>query len=253
MPFPVFVLVLARLMGIFLCLPTLRACSAMSLRSRVGWCLILAVLISPVCPSAATEGALLTRSLFLLVVQEAVMGLVLGIGLHVLFLGVPIAGQMICQASGLTLTGAMGVGTPSSAPLVRFFDLLAWAVFLVIGGHRMVMDMLLASFRELPPGSPQFSTDTLECLTTLLTRSFSLGLRAALPILGALFVSAIMSGVLMRTIPQLNGLVLSMSLNSFMLLMSLFVGLSGMVWIFQEEVGILLDDLIRCMLVGTGR
>ena len=59
--------------------------------------------------------------------------------------------------------------------------LVAVAVFLCIGGHRMVMAGLLDTFQTIPPGSGDFPGSLADGFVTLVSQSFSLGVRSPRP------------------------------------------------------------------------
>src|SRR5690554_2969948 len=86
--------------------------------------------------------------------SELVVGLTLGLGIVILFSGIQLAGQVIGQLGGLMLADLFDPSSGESSPLVSHLLLLtSLAVFLLIGGHRMVLSALLDTFTALPIGS----------------------------------------------------------------------------------------------------
>ncbi len=79
------------------------------------------------------------------------IGLVLGLGIKILLAGIQLAGQIISQLSGLALADVfqpnLGTTVPVFSQLLLYVTL---AVFVVLGGHRMVMAALLDTFAVLP-------------------------------------------------------------------------------------------------------
>ena len=136
---------------------------------------------------------------------EAVIGACLGLGVLILIHGMTLAGELVGQASGLTLADVFDPTLDENVPLFsRLMFLVAVSVFLCIGGHRMVMAGLLDTFQTIPPGSGQFPRSLADGFTTLVSQSFSLGIRAAAPAVTALLLATLILGLIGRTLPQLN-------------------------------------------------
>ena len=62
------------------------------------------------------------------------------------------------------------------------------AVFVCLGGHRLVMAGLLDTFKTIPPGRAGFPVSMADGFVTLVSLSFQLGIRAAAPAVTALAV-----------------------------------------------------------------
>ena len=97
----------------------------------------------------------------ILVGSELLIGLCLGLGLVILFSGIQLTGQLIGRLGGLMLADVFDPQAGTSVPLFsRLLFLLATAVFVCIGGHRLVMAGLLDTFATMPPGSAAVPTPT---------------------------------------------------------------------------------------------
>lgn len=247
----VFLLAFARLLGVAIALPHVAGRSVTGLRFRIAGALLLALLIAPTCRlGAELHGAAWNsagRDVFVLACcSELLVGVVLGVGVHVLFAGVQVVSQVLSTASGMSLGSLIG-GGPQAAPLTRFLDYLSMAIFLVIGGHRMVMDMILTTMREVPLGCSSFHQELVGSLASLLTLSFALGLRASFPVLVSLLTAIIVVGVLSRFLPRFQMFVSAAGLNSVVLVGSLFVFMGTVGWSLQEQIPVYLERLVACL------
>jgi flagellar biosynthetic protein FliR len=87
-----------------------------------------------------------------------------------------------------------------------------------------------------------------------MAQSFSLGIRAAAPATIALLLATLVLGLISRTVPQLNVLILGFGLNSLLIFGSLALTLGGITWAFQEQIEpaleVLLDALHTPMRTG---
>ena len=131
--------------------------------------------------AAANYGSLPHYAIMLGV--EAAIGACLGLGVLVLLHGMTLAGEIVAQASGLGIAEVFDPAIEENVPLFsRLMFLAAVAIFLCIGGHRMVMAGLLDTFQTIPPGSGELPSSLADGFTTLVGQSFSLGVRVAAPV-----------------------------------------------------------------------
>ena len=70
-----------------------------------------------------------------------------------------------------------------------------------------------------------------------------MGIRAAAPILTALLISTIVLGLVSRTLPQLNIILVGFNLNALLTLGALMLSLGGVAWTFQEQTEVVLEQL----------
>jgi flagellar biosynthesis protein FliR len=168
---------------------------------------------------------------------EAAIGACLGLGVLVLLHGMTLAGELVAQSSGLGIAEVFDPSIEENVPLFsRLMFLTAVAVFLCIGGHRMVMAGLLDTFRTIPPGSGELPSSLADGFTTLVGQSFSLGVRVAAPVVTSLLLATLILGLIGRTLPQLNVFALGFSLNSLLALAGLALAIGAAIWAFQNEI-----------------
>ncbi|HQU47256.1 MAG: hypothetical protein B7Z73_17640 [Planctomycetia bacterium 21-64-5] len=125
--------------------------------------------------------------------------------------------------------------------------MVALAVFLLCGGHRMAMTGFLDTFAALPPGSASMATSLGDMVVTLLVQSFSLGVRVAAPATAALLLASLVLGIVSRTLPQLNVMALGFGLNALVTLSILSASLAGLAWLFQDEVEPALNTVLSAL------
>src|SRR5207244_13348440 len=111
---------------------------------------------------------------------EACLSLAVGLAVLILLSGMQLAGQIISQTSGITLADVANPTFDTSVPLFsQILEMLALAIFFLVGGHRQVIDALLRSFTWMPPGNGRLPDGLVEALTQIASHSFEPGLRAA--------------------------------------------------------------------------
>ena len=122
----------------------------MQVRALLAFGLALLVTPTPVGTPLAPPGSLVNYLVF--VGGELLVGLSLGMGITILFSGIQLAGQMIGRIGGLMLADVFDPSVGESVPLFsRLLYLVAMAVFVSIGGHRIVMAGLLDTFQRFRP------------------------------------------------------------------------------------------------------
>jgi flagellar biosynthesis protein FliR len=248
-----FTLVFARVAGLTMTAPVYGT-NDVPLRVRVVLAAALALMIAPLQGFAGLERANvmglvanlpgqmanLPHSLpqyALMLGVEAAIGACLGLGVLVLLHGMTLAGEMVAQSSGLGIADVFDPTIEENVPVFsRLMFLAAVAVFLCIGGHRMVMAGLLDTFQTIPPGSGQLPSSLADAFTTLVGQSFSLGVRVAAPVVTSLLLATLILGLIGRTLPQLNVFALGFGLNSLLALAALALALGAVLWAFQDQI-----------------
>ena len=141
-PLLVFVLVLARIGGLMLTAPIFSSRS-IPVQIRVLITLILSLLVTPLHIGAAEVDPANLIQLISTIAIETTIGATLGLGVMLILSGVQLAGELISQISGSRMADSFNpTFNESVAIFSQVLDLVTVAVFLIIGGHRMMMDSL---------------------------------------------------------------------------------------------------------------
>ena len=214
---PVYALVLFRVAGLMVTAP-LFSSTAIPARIRAAMATIIAMALFPVVlPDAPLHLGL--RGVLLGVVGETMIGLVMGLALNLVLIGAGLAGLVSGQQAGLALGRVFDPMTNSNSTVfATAYSLVFQIVFIVVGGHRLLMSALLDTFEVIPLASFRADPGIVELLAALLTGAFVLGLKLAAPVLTALFLTSLTLGFLSKTMPQLNILSVGFALRTMMAL-----------------------------------
>lgn len=161
---------------------------------------------------------------------ELLIGLAIGFCTGLALLGLQVAGQIIDQQLGFGLAGIFNPEQGSDdGPIGQFYFVMAVAVFLVLGGHRVVLGTLANSFYAIPLGGLRADGRLVELVVALLGSAFELGLRVSGPLLCLIFLETIAMGFIARTVPQMNILSIGFPLRIMMglLLLAAVVAVQG--------------------------
>ncbi|MBI4578809.1 MAG: flagellar biosynthetic protein FliR [Planctomycetes bacterium] len=200
---PAFLLVLFRIGGVVLASPLF---SAPVLPGQVKVLLTVAM-AAAVFPLAAvhltvpvTLGTAVTG-----LMGELAVGLLIGFGVSLIFLGVQLAAEIISHQSGILLGTVFNPMLDSSESILsQLYYFVALMAFVAVGGHRGLVRALLDSFATVPPLGFKMTPGLTDLLLDLLTASFELAIRASGPTVVALMLALLALGFLSRTMPQLN-------------------------------------------------
>ena len=244
-PLWVFVTVLARISpALMLTPPTRSAAVPMHIRALIA--ISIAALISPL---AMADASVMPIDLFHMIIAlaaEVFLGILLGSIILLAIICLQIAGQSIGHLAGFDMAMTVDPGSNEEMPVVA--NMLGWlsmALLLLIGGHRQLMECCLQSFERYPAGAIVIETNWLAELEEMVQHSFVIGIRAAAPLATALLLSNLITGLLARTLPQLNILAIGFNINVLSLLVLLSLSLGSVSWIYQEELSSWLDTCFR--------
>lgn len=239
--FLIFVLVLTRLGALLMTMPVVGT-ATVPMQVRALLAVGISLVITPLFwgqPIPAPENLLVLGTLL---AREALLGLALGLALLILLSGMQLAGQIISQTSGMTLADVANPTFDTSVPIFsQILELLATAIFFLVGGHRQVIDALLRSFTWMPPGHGHLPENLLEALTLVASQSFEVGIRAAAPVLVALLIATLIVALISRTLPQLNAVAVGLNFNAIIVMGMLALCLGSAAWVFQDHVEGVLD------------
>jgi flagellar biosynthetic protein FliR len=240
----VFMLILTRLGGLIIVAPGFGASSA-PIRIRALLSIAIAAVITPLhIPSLSLEVHNLIH-LAALLAREASIGLIMGSVVLIMFSSLQVTGQVVGQMSGMQMAGAYDAATDNTVSVfAKLLDLVSMAVFLLIGGHRALMSALLDTFKHLPPGLSKHAPGGAQLLQQTLSQSFEVGLRAAAPIMMSVLLAVIVTGLISRTLPQLNILAIGFGINILVLLGSLLFSIGAITWLFQAQISIAIERAV---------
>ena len=142
---------------------------------------------------------------FMLVAQQVVIGLTLGFAVRIVFAAVEFAGELMGLQMGLNLAGFFDPATGGQATAVsRFFGIMVSWMFIVIGGHLLIIDAVVQSFRAFPAGPEPFAFIRAMRPEVWGAEIFSIGLWIAMPLVGMMLFVNLVLGLISRVAAQMN-------------------------------------------------
>jgi flagellar biosynthesis protein FliR len=201
-----------RVLAVFSSAPIFSARSV-PMRSRVA----LAMLVAFCAQAGLPEQPLVSLTdpqAFETVLQQVVVGVAIGLAVRVVFSSVELAGELIGLQMGLNFAGFFDPSTNSQTSTVgRFFGNTTMLLFIVMGGHLMLLQVVIASFETFPVGGSAFEAIARLRLHELGAVVFRYGLWIALPMIGMLLFINIVLGFVSRIAPQMNAFAIGFPLT----------------------------------------
>lgn len=216
-------LVMARIVAMMQVAPLLSS-AAIPAPGRIGLALFIAVIALPGVVAGGYPAPASGGQFALLLVGEALVGVLLGFLVFLGFTALQTAGQFISLPVGFGIVELLDPVTERRSPLLgQLFHVLALLVFLSVGGlHRLMLDGVAGSFQALraadlvisfEAGTVRGASLLLRTVAGSLTRLFGTAMAIALPIFAALLLVSLALALLARVAPHMNLLMLGMPLS----------------------------------------
>ncbi|MEM6690033.1 MAG: flagellar biosynthetic protein FliR [Planctomycetota bacterium] len=171
------------------------------------------------------------------IAREAAVGMFIGGTAQVLMAGLQLGGEFISGTGGMQLGDAIDPSTGANMPVIaRLVGFLVTAIMLATGGHRLVLGLLLDSFQLLPPADVEIGATTIAMVVDQMGAAMVAGVRLAAPVVATLLLTNLITGLISRTLPQINVLAIGLSINAFAMLIVLAITIGSAGLLFQEEL-----------------
>ena len=187
----------------------------------------------------------------LILFQQTLIGIAMGLVLRVVFAALDLMGEIISLQMGLSFATFFDpVAGGQTAVVGEFLTLIATLVFLSLNGHLLMIDALARSFEWLPVSATLPHKGGWLILARFGASIFASGLLMALPVVTALLITNIALGVLTRAAPQLNlfaiGFPITLTVGFGVLLLALG-HLAPLLQYFYDAGFTTLADLLRAL------
>ncbi|MCE8013491.1 flagellar biosynthetic protein FliR [Billgrantia desiderata] len=173
-------------------------------QAKIGLAFLITVVIAPVLPPMP-DVPLVSWAGFGIMVEQMLIGIAIGLVMHVIFAVVQAAGEFIGLQMGLAFASFFDAGSGTNTMILsRIFFMVALLLFLALGGHLMVLEALVSSFYGLPIGIGALNPAAFEMMVRYGGTIFVAGMSLALPLVGSLLIINLAMGILNRSAPQLT-------------------------------------------------
>ena len=176
--------------------------SAFNTRMRILVALVLAWLVYPlytwpVIDPTSAQG-------LVEVFNQIMIGATMGLILQIVVAAVVVAGQSIAAAMGLSMANMIDPNMGNVPVISQFLLVMGTLIFVGLGGHALLLNLVVESFNSLPIGSNLMGEAAWKQLVAWSSMLFLGALLTAMPVMVALLFINIGLGVATRAAPSLN-------------------------------------------------
>lgn len=232
-----FVLTLSRIGGVFLFAPALGS-PIVPTRVRALLAVALTVVVFPTV--ATTPAPIIAHidliSLAPMILGETIIGLAIGLVVAIPVMSVQMGGLIAGQQMGLGLGTVYNPAIDSNGDILgQILFYMALAIFMGAGGLDLMNTALVRTFDSVPLGAFAAGQAPLDLLTGVIASGYGLAIRVAAPVLAIIMLETISTGVLMKTVPQLNVLTFGFPIKILAALTALIAALPFIERAVSEE------------------
>ncbi len=180
---------------------------------KAGFSLLTAAILTPVVPPPPSFPST-NLEVVMGIASEALLGFVLAMGVKMLFAAVELGGQFMGFQMGFNMASAMDPQTGGQSTVMsQFLYLFTILIFFSVNGHHLFIRALASSFYKVPPNGFHLNAPLVGALIRVSSDMFLIAVKMAAPIMIALFLSNLCLGIVARTVPQVNVLMIGFPLN----------------------------------------
>jgi flagellar biosynthetic protein FliR len=207
----VFIFILLRVSAVVVTIPIFGN-RVVPVRVKGGLSLMIAFLLFPFIKFHVP--ALGIFSLICGMVGEVIIGIIMGLAGRLVFAGVQIAGQLIGFQMGFAIVNVFDPITSEQVSIIAQFQyLIAMLIFLAVDGHHVFLYAIAESYRIIFPLDFHFSAELMQSIVEISKDIFIIAVKIGAPIVTALLMTSIGFGLIARTVPQINILIVGFPLK----------------------------------------
>ena len=238
-----FLLVFARVGTMLMLLPALGE-QNVSARMRLTFALVLAAVLLPLHRSSYHVDTSALGPAVVMLIEEILIGAVLGFAARLTISALEIAGSVIAQQLGLGfVTGFDATEGQQSAIVANFLTMLGLTLIFATNMHHLVIAAVNDSYVLFAPGDLPAVGDVAALVTRTVSGAFRIGIQLSAPFLvfGLLFNTGL--GVLSRLMPQMQVFFVALPLSILGGFMLMVLVLGAMMGLFLDYAGGVLGAL----------
>jgi flagellar biosynthesis protein FliR len=250
--FPSFLLVFIRVTSFFIVLP-LFSYRTIPTTFKVGFGFFLSwiMFLSMDAPVFDIDAAY-----YLLILKEALVGILIGFIAYVIMSSIQTAGGFIDFQMGFGMVNVMDPQTGAQSPIMgQYLYIISLFFLLTVNGHHLILDGIYYSYQFIPIDQawlPLGSEKVVEFVIRSFSTMFLIALQMSLPVVGSLFLVDVALGIVARTFPQLNIFVVGIPVKMVVGFLILIVVMSTMMVVVSKIFETMLTTMRGLMTLFGG-
>ena len=176
-------------------------------------------------------------TILIAVLSELLFGLAVGVILLLAYNVITFAGGQISFMMGFSMASAIDPQTGVSMPIIsQFLSLMGLMILLAIDLHHWLLLFIDSSLKVIPLGGFIMSENLFNYTLHATSNMFMVGFMIAFPIIALIYLSDVLFGMLMKTMPQFNLLVIGFPIKIMLAFMVLIATFSATMLILKEQM-----------------
>ncbi|CAH0346176.1 flagellar biosynthetic protein FliR [Bacillus sp. CECT 9360] len=232
--FPAFLLIFVRVVSFFVTMPIF-SYRTIPTTHRIGLSFFLAWIMYYTIEAPVFE---IDATYFMLIIKEALIGLLIGFVAFMILSAVQIAGAFIDFQSGFAIASVIDPQTGVQNPLMgQYLYTISLLFLLGADGHHLLLDGIFYSYRFIPIDQawiPFGDNNLLEYIVKAFNQSFIIAFQMSIPVVGSLFLVDVALGIVARTVPQFNIFVVGLPVKIIVSFIVLIVVMAMMMVVVQQ-------------------
>ncbi len=238
----IFLLVFVRVTSIFMTAPIIGSRN-IPVIVKIGFAFLVAFILYPVLDHNLVLPTN-TMSYGLLVLNQIILGVILGFSTYMVFIAIQLSGQIIDLQMGFGIVNVIDPMSNTQVSIIGQFQfILGVLIFLTINGHHVLFQAMVDSFRIVPLLKVGVSEETTTKLADLFYNMFIIAFKIAGPATLALLLTNVTLGFIARTIPQMNVFMVGLPLNILVGLVAVMISMPIIVNLFSALMTDMWNDI----------
>lgn len=180
--------------------------------------------------------------------NEVTVGALMGVTLQIVSAAIIVSGHAVSSSMGLGMANMVDPNLGNVPTLSQFLLIIGLLVFLALGGHLVLISILVQSFTSIPVGSGLLSMNAISGFLTWSSQIFIGAVIMVLPVmLGLLMINGCL-GVISRASPSLNvfavGFPALIPIGFCMVLLSMVIVISKMEGLWFQAFQTLNENML---------
>jgi flagellar biosynthetic protein FliR len=205
-----------------------------TMKAKAAFSLWLTILLFPIVPKVNFEINII--NIFLAILFETAFAFFVGTALNLMFDVIKYAGEQMSFVMGFTLANVIDPNSGINTNILgQFFIWIAVLFFLTFGGDHLEIMLINKTLSSLPLGAIFNIHSFYEFFVVYMFKYFLFGISMAFPILAISLLSDIIFGMIMKTMPQFNLLVVGFPIKIGLSFFILIAIVGSLMHVFSDK------------------
>lgn len=229
-----FILLFFRFAGLFIMVP-LFSHTTIPMTIKTALAFVFSVLYFSLMPPLQMQ--ITTTSLILAIMSEFLLGFTIGLMLQLVMNIMTFAGSQISFVMGFSMASVLDPQSGISMPVVsNILALMSLMVFLALDGHHVVLLFVADSLQEVALGGFVLNEEIFAYMQKATVNMFIVGFVISFPIIALSLLADVIFGMLMKTMPQFNLLVIGFPIKIMVAFVVILATLATFMNIFRAQM-----------------